>query len=86
MAAAEASAAGDPAGDEYLDAVAKETLRIRPVVFDVGRVLQEPVEIAGYRLPARVTVMPAIGLVHARDEHPLRAELRWPNPVARVAI
>ena len=68
MAAAEASAAGDPAGDEYLDAVAKETLRIRPVVFDVGRVLQEPVEIAGYRLPARVTVMPAIGLVHARDD------------------
>ena len=35
--AAEASAAGDPAGDEFLDAVAKETLRIRPVVFDVGR-------------------------------------------------
>ena len=34
--AADASAAGDPAGDEYLDAVAKETLRIRPVVFDVG--------------------------------------------------
>ena len=32
VAAAEASAAGDPAGDEYLDAVAKETLRIRPVV------------------------------------------------------
>ena len=40
VAAAETSAAGDPAGDEYLDAVAKETLRIRPVVFDVGRVLK----------------------------------------------
>ena len=50
--AAEASAAGDPAGDEFLDAVAKETLRIRPVVFDVGRILKEPVELAGYRLPA----------------------------------
>ncbi len=68
VAAAEASAAGDPAGDEYLDAVAKETLRIRPVVFDVGRVLKEPVEIAGYRLPAGVTVIPAIGLVHARND------------------
>lgn len=44
--AADASAAGDPAGDEYLDAVAKETLRIRPVVYDVGRVLTEAVEVA----------------------------------------
>lgn len=67
VAAAEASAAGDPAGDEYLDAIAKETLRIRPVVFDVGRVLKESVEIAGYRLPAGMTVIPAIGLVHASD-------------------
>jgi cytochrome P450 len=65
VAAAEASAAGDPAGDEYLDAVAKETLRIRPVVFDVGRVLTEPVELAGYQLPAGVMVVPGIGPVHA---------------------
>ncbi len=63
--AAEASAAGDPAGDEYLDALAKETLRIRPVVFDVGRLLTEPVELAGYRLPAGVMVAPGMGLVHA---------------------
>jgi cytochrome P450 len=69
--AAAASAAGDPAGDEYLDAVAKETLRIRPVVFDVGRILTRPVELAGYRLPAGVLVAPAIGLVHASAErHP----------------
>ncbi|MGH3579602.1 MAG: cytochrome P450, partial [Mycobacterium sp.] len=63
--AAEASAAGDPTGDEYLDAVAKETLRIRPVVFDVGRIITQPVEVAGYRLPARTMVVPAMGLVHA---------------------
>jgi cytochrome P450 family 135 len=63
--AADASAAGDPEGDEYLDAIAKETLRIRPVVFDVGRVLTQPVELAGYRLPAGVMVAPGIGLVHA---------------------
>ena len=62
--AADASAAGDPAGDEYLDALAKETLRIRPVVFDVGRLLTEPIELAGYRLPAGVMVVPGIGLVH----------------------
>lgn len=64
---ARAVAAARSGDDEYLDAVAKETLRIRPVVFDVGRVLKEPVEIAGYRLPAGVTVIPAIGLVHASD-------------------
>ncbi|MGV0740989.1 cytochrome P450 [Mycolicibacterium sp. XJ870] len=54
--------------DEYLDAVAKETLRIRPVVFDVGRILTEPVELAGYRLPAGVMVTPGIGLVHASGD------------------
>lgn len=58
-------AADNPAGDEYLDAVAKETLRIRPVVYDVGRWLKEPVELAGYRLPAEVMVAPGIGLVHS---------------------
>lgn len=43
--AVRAARSGD---DEYLDAVAKEVLRIRPVVFDVGRVLTRPVEVAGY--------------------------------------
>lgn len=71
--AAKASAAGDPTGDEYLDAVAKETLRIRPIVFDVGRILTEPVELAGYRLPAGVMVVPGIGLVHASAE-------QYPDP------
>ncbi|BBZ49552.1 cytochrome P450 [Mycobacterium heidelbergense] len=65
--AAEASSAGDPAGDEYLDALAKETLRVRPPVFDVGRVLTAPVELAGYRLPAGVLVAPGMGLVHGSD-------------------
>jgi cytochrome P450 len=71
--AADASAAGDPSGDEYLEAIAKETLRIRPVVFDVGRVLTQPVELAGYRLPAGVMVAPGIGLVHASPE-------QYPDP------
>jgi cytochrome P450 family 135 len=71
--AADASAAGDPAGDDYLDAIAKETLRIRPVVFDVGRVLTQPVELAGYHLPAGVMVAPGIGLVHASPE-------QYPDP------
>lgn len=56
--------AGDADGDDYLDAVCRETLRIRPVVFDVGRILKEPTDIAGHRLPAGVMVAPGIGLVH----------------------
>ena len=68
VAAADASAAGDPSGDEYLDAVCKETLRVRPVVFDIGRVLTRPVDLAGYRLPAGVMVAPGAGLVHANPE------------------
>ncbi|HEX2286770.1 MAG TPA: cytochrome P450 [Mycobacterium sp.] len=65
---AKAVQAADAGDDEYLDAVAKETLRIRPVVFDVGRILKEPVELAGYRLPAGVMVVPGIGLVHGNSE------------------
>ncbi|HYZ68919.1 MAG TPA: cytochrome P450 [Mycobacterium sp.] len=65
---AKAVHAADAGDDEYLDAVAKETLRIRPVVFDVGRILKEPVELAGYRLPAGVMVVPGIGLVHSDSE------------------
>ena len=75
LAAATAAAESGAAGEEYLDALAKETLRIRPVVFDVGRLLAEPVELAGYRLPAGVIVAPGIGLVHgcpAVYEHPER--------------
>lgn len=63
--AADTSAEGDPAGDEYLDAVVKETLRIRPVIFSSGRVLKESVTVGGYQLPAGIMVDPAIGLVHA---------------------
>jgi cytochrome P450 len=65
---AKAVQAADTGDDEYLDAVAKETLRIRPVVPDVGRVLTAPVELAGYQLPAGVMVVPAIGLVHSDSE------------------
>lgn len=62
------SAGGDSAGDEYLDGLLKESLRIRPVVFNVARVTHRPVELAGYSLPAGITVAPAIGLVHASPE------------------
>ena len=64
---AKAVRAADEGDDAYLDAVVKETLRIRPVVFDVGRILKEPVELAGHRLPAGVMVIPGMVVVHASE-------------------
>ena len=54
--------------DEYLDAVCKETLRLRPVLPIVARVLKEDVEIGGYNLPAGATVAPCIHLIHRRPD------------------
>jgi cytochrome P450 family 135 len=54
--------------DEYLDAVVKETLRVRPVVVDVARQLQRDVELGGWRLPAGTLVLPAIAAVHMRPD------------------
>ena len=55
-------------GDEYADAVAKETLRLRPVLPLVARTLQEPMEIGGYEIPAGVTLAPCIHLIHRRPD------------------
>jgi cytochrome P450 family 135 len=53
---------------EYLDAVIKETLRLRPVIALVLRKLVEPMEIGGRLLPAGVSVAPSIYLVHRRPD------------------
>ncbi len=55
--------------ERYLNAIAHETLRTRPVVMDVGRVLDQPLTIGGYLLPAGTTVMPSIYLVQANERH-----------------
>lgn len=54
--------------DAYLKAVVLETLRLRPVISAVNRILKEPFEIAGYALPAGVKVVPSIYLVHRRAD------------------
>ena len=55
-------------GDEYLDAVIKETLRIRPVVPGVVRKLTAPIELDGYEIPAGMRVAPNIYLTHRRPD------------------
>jgi cytochrome P450 len=54
--------------DAYLDAVVKETLRLRPVLPLVVRMLTEPVEIGGHLLPEGTRVAPCIYLVHRRED------------------
>ncbi len=58
---AEETRAGDGA---YMDAVIKETLRLRPVISIVLRRLAEPMEFGGRLLPAGAAVVPSIYLVH----------------------
>jgi cytochrome P450 family 135 len=54
--------------EAYLDAVVKETLRVRPVVPVVARHLAEAIELDGYLIPAGSTVMVSIYLVHHDPE------------------
>jgi cytochrome P450 len=74
--------------EEYVDAVIRETLRLRPVLPFVVRRLTQPQTIAGYDLPAGTNVAPSIQLIHRRhdiypDPTAFRPE-RWlgvrPNP------
>jgi cytochrome P450 len=54
--------------DTYLDAVVKETLRVRPVVAEVARTLTQPTRIGGYLLPAGTVASANIHLAHQRHE------------------
>lgn len=55
--------------DSYLDAVVKETLRVRPVVPGIGRVVRgEPFEVGGYVIPVGVEINPSIAAIHRRGD------------------
>ena len=55
-------------GDAYLDAVIKETLRLRPPVSVVVRRLLKPATLGGYDLPAGTLIAPCVYLVHHRAD------------------
>ncbi|MGH2978127.1 MAG: cytochrome P450 [Solirubrobacterales bacterium] len=50
-------------GDDYADAVVKETLRVRPVITDVARLVTTDVELGRWIVPAGTIVVPAIALL-----------------------
>ena len=61
----------------YLQAVIQETLRLRPVISIVLRRLVEPMELGGRLLPAGVSIVPSIHLIHRRpDIYPEPNEFR----------
>lgn len=51
-------------GERYMNAVISETMRVRPVVPLVVRVLSREMEVAGYALPAGTRVVPSIYLTN----------------------
>jgi cytochrome P450 len=56
-------------GDDYVDAVVEETLRIRPTVPDVGRRLGEPLDTKnGLTIPAGTAVFASVHLIHRRAD------------------
>jgi cytochrome P450 len=57
--------AADEGDDDYLEAVAKEALRLHPIIYEVARRVTRPVELNGFRIPAGATVLPAVGLVQS---------------------
>jgi cytochrome P450 len=57
----------------YVDAVIKETMRLHPVVYAVGRVLQKPRTIGGVDLPADHAAILSIYLTH-------HDPILWPEP------
>lgn len=56
------------AEEAYLDAVVRETLRLRPAVPVVVRRLLAPMELGEHLVPAGATVAPCIYLMHHRED------------------
>ncbi|MDP4503813.1 cytochrome P450 [Nonomuraea turcica] len=57
-----------PDDEPYLDAVVKEVLRVRPVVYEAPRLLDVPLRLGEYEIPAGWYAGPYIPLVHRDPE------------------
>jgi cytochrome P450 len=64
----DAAGRGEGAGEEYMTAVVNETLRVRPVVGIVVRLLSEELQVGSYLLPKGTRVAPSIYLTN-RSAH-----------------
>ncbi|NUW32697.1 cytochrome P450 [Nonomuraea sp. SMC257] len=53
-----------PDDEEYLDAVVREVLRVRPVVYEAPRLLDAPLRLGEHEVPAGWYAGPSIPLVH----------------------
>jgi cytochrome P450 len=59
----------DPQDETYLDAVVKESLRLRPVIPGVGRVVRgEPFRVGNWVIPPGVELNPSIRVMHRRAD------------------
>jgi cytochrome P450 len=65
----------DDGGSEYLDAMIRETLRVRPVIAIVDRHVREATPIGGQVIPAGAVVCPNVYLVQRRED-------LYPDPAA----
>jgi cytochrome P450 len=59
---------GDEDADAYIDAVIHESMRNRPVIPMVGRLLQRPWRLGDYQVPAESAVLANIISLHHRDD------------------
>ena len=53
---------------EYLDAVLREALRLRPILPNVARKISQPIQLGGYHVPAGTFVAPCIYLTHRHKD------------------
>jgi cytochrome P450 len=67
-ATAQGSTAAGLAKLEYLDAVIKEALRLRPIIPIVARVVKAPFELGGHVIPPGTVLAPCIYLAQRRPE------------------
>ena len=66
--------------ERYLDAVVKESLRLRPVIPAVGRVVREaPFRLNGYEVPVGVEINPSIRTMHRRADLYPSPTMFWPE-------